>query len=223
MADDNKQNVGWNTEAQEAATEMCGEHKIESELQYMKTFLECVQSSSDRGDTIAGEREHQNRDKIESYAYWLPTLVQFLPVWERKGKGSKLAAGKLRKDLDAMLKLAGMSKGVAKRYIENGRGMLLKSNKIRKEVIDAAENGPNAMQAWFDVNEIKTESRIKELWAAPVDPSEALAKRVAKMNQHNRKHFDDLVKKYELLYAETTSSDDDDDEEDEEETTAEAA
>ena len=168
-----------------------------ADFAYLETFVRHVKSVEEHRKSAKDSKVKQNRSKIESYAYWLPTVADFLPVWEKRGRGSKKAAGELREQLDAMLKACGVSKPNARRYIENARGLLLKS----PEVVEAAQAGPNAMTAWFADNEIKTETALKKLWAKSGNPLDALAKKIAHLSKAEHQKLDALVEKHEQKIA----------------------
>lgn len=113
-----------------------------------------------------------NEAKVVVYAGLMADMVT---IGTLKSKG--LEKGQVMKLKELML-AGGITDAIATRYCANANGVI----KNCPEVRDVALRGKLALLDWFSENDIDTETKIRALHVAPVDPLEALAKRIAELS-----------------------------------------
>lgn len=111
--------------------------------------------------------------KIEVYAEFIAAIAE---IGTLKGGGlTKKQSGLMQQGLLA----AGISEACVTRYSANSNG----AYKACEELRVAAKGGKHEVIAWFKSKEIDTETKIRALHVAPVDPMEVLARRVADLTE----------------------------------------
>jgi hypothetical protein len=114
-----------------------------------------------------------NVAKIEVYAEFVAAIAE---IGTLKGGGlTKKQSGLMQQGLLA----AGISEACVTRYSANSNGAYKACEGLR----DAAKGGKETVISWFKANEIDTETKIRALHVAPVDPLEVLARRVADLTE----------------------------------------
>jgi len=113
-----------------------------------------------------------NEAKVEVYAGLMADIVVVGTL-----KSGGLEKGQVMKLKDLML-ANGITDACATRYCANANGVIKNCPEIR----EIARNGKRELLDWFAENDIDTETKIRALHVAPVDPLEALAKRIAELS-----------------------------------------
>ena len=114
-----------------------------------------------------------NSAKIVVYAEFIAAIAE---IGTLKGGGlTKKQSGLMQQGLLA----AGISEACVTRYSANSNGAYKASEELR----NAAKEGKQGVIAWFAAKEIDTETKIRALHVAPVDPLEVLARRVADLTE----------------------------------------
>jgi hypothetical protein len=114
-----------------------------------------------------------NVAKIEVYAEFIAAIAE---IGTLKGGGlTKKQSGLMQQGMLA----AGISEACVTRYSANSNGAYKASEELRA----AAKYGKAEVIAWFKAKEIDTETKIRALHVAPIDPLEVLARRVADLTE----------------------------------------
>lgn len=114
-----------------------------------------------------------NVAKLEVYAEFIAAIAE---IGTLKGGGlTKKQSGLMQQGMLA----AGISEACVTRYSANSNGAYKASEELRA----AAKYGKGEVIAWFKSKEIDTETKIRALHVAPVDPMEVLARRVADLTE----------------------------------------